>query len=120
MAIISATVYVGRDNTFVLTFTDAAGAAVDLSGIYALRFLLVGSGIAEDDYTTLSAGSTLDTSLGSGQVKFKLGNLAGLVAGVFTMRLAYLSSVGDTYPTQLAHEDAPDLVRVRVVDTVDV
>ena len=43
MAIIRATVYIGRDNTFVLTFKDAAGVAIDFSTIYALRFLLVAS-----------------------------------------------------------------------------
>ena len=117
MAIIRATVYIGRDNAFVLTFRDAAGVPIDFSGIYALRFLLVGSGIAEADYTTLTAGSTLDTSLGTGQIKFKLGDLVGLGAGVFTMRLAYLTSSGDTYPTQLAHEEAPDVIRVRVAET---
>mgnify|MGYP003661567144 CR=1 FL=1 len=121
MSIIRKTVYLSRDNTFVITFTsvDEAGTstAVDLSGIYSLRFALVGSAVDQADYTTLSSGSVLDTSLGDGQVRFKLGGITGLTAGAYTMRLAYLTTAGDTAPSQLAHEDGPDVIRVRVVDS---
>lgn len=117
--LISRTVYLGRDNVFRLRFSsvDAAGVSTSMnfSGIYSMLFELVGSGIEEAEYTTLTSGSVIDTSPGSGEVAFRLGSITDLCAGTFKMRLAYKTASGDTEPTQLAHEYGPDTVVVRVV-----
>lgn len=123
MALIRKQVYLGRDNTFAVTFTQVNEAgvesAVDFGAVHALRMLLVGSGVAEADYTTLTAGSTLDASLGGGALMFKLGGLVGLLPGVYPLRLASLTAPGDTHPTQLAHEHGDDVISIHVLDTAD-
>lgn len=113
-------VWIGDDNTFVLTFTDVDAAGVetahDFAGTYSILLTLAGSGIAEQEYTALTAGNVLDTSLGSGQLRLKLGGIGGLAAGEYALRLRKKTSVGDTAPTQLAHEsDNAMKVTIKVV-----
>ena len=114
------TVYLGRDNVIALECTsvdqDDASTAIDFSAIYSMLVELVGSGIAEAEYTTLTAGNTVDTSAGSGIVKLRLGSISSLAAGSYKLRLAYKTTVGDTAPTQLVHEKGPDVVTIVVVD----
>ncbi len=58
----------------------------------------------------------VDTSLGSGQVRLKLGGISGLTAGEYQLRLRYKTSSGDTAPTQIAHEgDSAMKVTIKVV-----
>ena len=120
MAAIKKTVFIGDDNTFILTFSsvDAAGTetVMDLSGIHSVLLTLVGSTIAEAEYTSLIAGQVVDTSLGSGRIRLKLGGIVGLAAGAYPLRLRYKTSAGDTAPTQIAHEaDSNMKVTVTVV-----
>lgn len=120
MAAIKKTAFIGDDNTFVLTFSsvDAAGAEtlMDFSGVYSMLLTLVGSGVAEFEYTSLIAGQVVDTSLGGGKVRLKLGGIVGLAAGEYPLRLRYKTSAGDTAPTQIVHEgDASMKVTVKVV-----
>lgn len=114
------TVWIGDDNTFVLTFTDVDAAGVetlrDFAGTYSILLTLAGSGIAEQEYTTLTAGNVIDKSMGAGQLRLRLGGIGGLAAGEYALRLREKTSVGDTAPTQLAHEaDNSMKVTVRVV-----
>lgn len=117
---IKKTAFIGADNRFVLTFSDVAAdgseAVHSLAGIYSMLLTLEGSGIAEEEYTSLGDGSVVDTSLGSGQVRLKLGGIAGLTAGTYSLRLRYKTSAGDTAPTQIAHEgDNAMKVTIKVV-----
>lgn len=117
---IKKTVWIGADNTFVLTFADVDAAGVetlrDFAGTYSILLTLAGSAIAEQEYTTLTAGNVLDISESSGQLRCKLGGIAGLVAGEYQLRLRTKTSAGDTAPTQIAHEsDNAMKVTVKVV-----
>jgi hypothetical protein len=116
---IKKTVFIGDDNTFVLTFSDVDAAGVetlhDFTGTYSMLLTLVGSGIAETEYASLVAGQVIDISLGSGRVRFKLGGITGLAAGEYPMRVRYKTSSGDTAPTQIVHEaDSSMKVTIKV------
>ncbi len=120
MAAIKKTAFIGDDNRFVLTFSsvdaDGAETLMDFAGVYSMLLTLVGSGIAEAEYTTLTDGQVVDTSLGSGKVRLMLGGIVGLTAGEWPLRLRYKTSAGDTAPTQIVHEaDANMKVTVKVV-----
>lgn len=114
------TVYIGRDNEIrlLLSSVDSAEAStpINFSATYSMLLEMVGSGIAEQEYTTLTAGSVVDVSEGSGVVVLRLGPIAGLVPGNYKLRLASKTGAGDTAPTQLIHESGPDVVTLRVVD----
>lgn len=111
--------YVGRDNTFDLEFSstdvDGAETLVSFSGIYSVLVELVG-GPAETEVTTLTAGNIADTSPGSGVVRLALGLIPAVVAGTYMLRLAYKTTIGDTAPTQLVHENGPNPIVVRMLD----
>lgn len=119
MSTISKTVYVGRDNTFDLTFSsiDAAGVETpfDFSAVYSITLELLGSGIAAAEYTSLITGAIVDASPGSGVLRLRLGQIVGLPIGAFPLRLSSKSSAGDASPTQLAHERAETPIVVEVV-----
>ena len=113
-------VWIGDDNTFSLTATDVNDDGVEtphpFTGIYSMLLTLVGSGIAEFEYTSLIAGQVVDMSLGSGKMRLKLGTIAGLTPGEYPLRLRYKTSAGDGNPTQIVHEDeARKKVIVKVV-----
>lgn len=117
---IKKTAFIGDDNVFVLTFSSVDDAGVetlmDFAGIYSVLLTLVGSTIAETEYTSLIAGQVVDTSLGSGRIRLKLGAIAGLPAGEYPLRLRYKTSAGDTAPTQITHEgDSAMKVTIKVV-----
>lgn len=114
------TVWIGDDNKFVLGISsiDIAGveAPVDLSSIYSMLLLLQGSALPETEYTSLGVGQVVDTSLGAGQIRLMLGQIAGLTAGEYQLRLRYKTSAGDAAPTQIVHEsDAPMKVTIKAV-----
>lgn len=121
MSAITKTVYLGKDNTFDLAFSSLSTAGVEtvlnFAGVYSMTVDLVqnGSVITTQTYTTLTAGSPVDTSPGSGVVRLSLGQMAGLAVGRYYLRLSYKTSSGDTYPTQLTHERADTPVVVVVV-----
>ncbi len=114
------TVYIGRDNQITLNITsvdeDGVATGIDFSTTYSMLLELVGSGIAEYEYTTLTAGNIVDVSQGSGDVVLRLGTIASLAAGSYKLRLASKASAGDTAPTQLIHEKGPDVVTIVAVD----
>lgn len=115
------TVWIGDDNQFVLAFTstdsDGVETAMDFATIYSMLLTLSGTGgVAETEYTTLSAGQVVDTSLGAGKVRLKLGGIVGLAVGEYQLRLRFKTSVGDTAPTQIVHEsDNAMKVTIKVV-----
>ena len=114
------TVYIGRDNTFDLEFSSVSvngvSSLASFTGIYSVTISLVaGATTFTETVTSLIAGSAADITPGSGVIRFALGNIAGLTAGTYNLRVSYKTSIGDTSPTQLVHEQGPNPVIIRVV-----